>query len=92
MRLPLLREERVTISRAFQTMLEVREDSLDYFLLSDGKIGLYLGDVSGKGLPAAPYAALGWARLAELTRRACRHREVLNYGWWRKEHRCSLFN
>jgi serine phosphatase RsbU (regulator of sigma subunit) len=59
MRLPLLREGRVTISRAFQAMREVREDSLDYFLLSDGKIGLYLGDVSGKGLPAASYAALG---------------------------------
>jgi sigma-B regulation protein RsbU (phosphoserine phosphatase) len=39
-------------------MLEVRGDYLDYFALSDGKIGLYVGDVSGKGLPAALYAAL----------------------------------
>jgi sigma-B regulation protein RsbU (phosphoserine phosphatase) len=53
-----LREGRVTISHAFQPMLEVGGDYLDYFLLSDGKIGLYLGDVSGKGLPAALYAAL----------------------------------
>jgi sigma-B regulation protein RsbU (phosphoserine phosphatase) len=33
-------------------------DYLDYFELTDRKIGLYLGDVSGKGLPAALYAAL----------------------------------
>ena len=33
-------------------------DFLDYFQLTDGSIGLYLGDVSGKGLPAAMYAAL----------------------------------
>jgi len=33
-------------------------DYLDYFALSDGLIGLYIGDVSGKGLPAALYAAL----------------------------------
>jgi phosphoserine phosphatase RsbU/P len=33
-------------------------DFLDYFELSDGTFGLYLGDVSGKGLPAAMYAAL----------------------------------
>jgi sigma-B regulation protein RsbU (phosphoserine phosphatase) len=33
-------------------------DFLDYFELTDGTIGLYLGDVSGKGLAAAMYAAL----------------------------------
>jgi len=33
-------------------------DFLDYFRLSDGTIGLYLGDVSGKGLPAAMFGAL----------------------------------
>jgi hypothetical protein len=33
-------------------------DFLDYFELTAGSIGLYLGDVSGKGLPAAMYAAL----------------------------------
>jgi serine phosphatase RsbU (regulator of sigma subunit) len=53
-----LREGRVTISHALEPMLEVGGDCLDYFLLSDGKIGLYVGDVSGKGLPAALYAAL----------------------------------
>ena len=49
---------RVTISHEFQPAAEVGGDYLDYFELSDGEIGLYIGDVSGKGLPAALYAAL----------------------------------
>jgi phosphoserine phosphatase RsbU/P len=53
-----LRAGPVTISHAFQPADAVGGDFLDYFKLSDGTIGLYLGDVSGKGLPAALYAAL----------------------------------
>ena len=41
-----------------RTFTEVGGDFLDYFTLSDGKFGLYVGDVVGKGLPAAMYAAL----------------------------------
>ena len=37
---------------------EVGGDFLDFFTLTDGVIGIYLGDVTGKGLPAALYAAL----------------------------------
>jgi len=48
----------VKISHAFQPVTEVGGDFLDYFQLADGCVGLYLGDVSGKGLPAAMYAAL----------------------------------
>src|SRR5947209_11457451 len=48
----------VRISHEFQPISAVGGDFLDYFQLSDGTIGLYLGDVSGKGLPAAMYAAL----------------------------------
>jgi phosphoserine phosphatase RsbU/P len=48
----------VTISHEFQPVTEVGGDYLDYFTLTDGTIGLYIGDVSGKGLPAALYAAL----------------------------------
>lgn len=48
----------VTISHEFQPAATVGGDFLDYFLLSDQSIGLYIGDVSGKGLPAALYAAL----------------------------------
>lgn len=53
-----LRTSCVRISHAFQPVTEVGGDFLDYFELTDGCYGLYLGDVSGKGLPAAMYAAL----------------------------------
>lgn len=48
----------VLISHEFQPVTEVGGDYLDYFELADGSIGMYVGDVSGKGLPAALYAAL----------------------------------
>ena len=48
----------VMISHEFQPLTAVGGDFLDYFRLTDGTSGLYLGDVSGKGLPAALYAAL----------------------------------
>jgi sigma-B regulation protein RsbU (phosphoserine phosphatase) len=53
-----LRAGAIRISHAFQPVSEVGGDFLDYFELTDGCIGLYLGDVSGKGLPAAMYSAL----------------------------------
>src|SRR5712691_11932165 len=53
-----LRTGAVMISHEFQPIAAVGGDFLDYFELTDGRIGLYLGDVSGKGLPAALYAAL----------------------------------
>jgi sigma-B regulation protein RsbU (phosphoserine phosphatase) len=53
-----LRLSGVTISHEFQPVTEVGGDYLDYFKLSDETIGVYVGDVSGKGLPAALYAAL----------------------------------
>src|SRR5258707_15683881 len=53
-----LRTGVVMISHEFQPIAAVGGDFLDYFELTDGRIGLYLGDVSGKGLPAALYAAL----------------------------------
>src|ERR1700680_4263019 len=53
-----LRAGKVKISYAFQPIAEVGGDFLDYFELADSSVGLYLGDGSGKGLPAAMYAAL----------------------------------
>ena len=47
-----------TICYEFQPFYEVGGDFLDFFTLTDGVIGIYLGDVTGKGLPAALYAAL----------------------------------
>ncbi len=48
----------IGILHGFQPVSEVGGDFLDYFALTDGCIALYLGDVSGKGLPAAMFAAL----------------------------------
>jgi hypothetical protein len=53
-----LRTKLVTISHEFRPVSVVGGDFLDYFELLDGTIGLYLCDVSGKGLSAALYAAL----------------------------------
>src|SRR5260370_23149793 len=53
-----LRAGAVRISHEFQPIAAVGGDFLDYFELTDESVGLYLGDVSGKGLPAALYAAL----------------------------------
>lgn len=53
-----LRSGPVTISHEFKPIAAVGGDFLDYFQLMDGTFGLYLCDVSGKGLPAALYAAL----------------------------------
>jgi sigma-B regulation protein RsbU (phosphoserine phosphatase) len=48
----------ITISHEFQPAALVGGDYLDYFSLPDGMIGMYVGDVSAKGPPAAMYAAL----------------------------------
>jgi sigma-B regulation protein RsbU (phosphoserine phosphatase) len=48
----------VTIAHKFQPVDIVGGDFLDYFELANGSLGFYVGDVSGKGLPAAMYAAL----------------------------------
>jgi phosphoserine phosphatase RsbU/P len=42
---------------------EVGGDFADIFRLPDGSVGIYLGDVVGKGLPAAMYGALAMGTL-----------------------------
>jgi CheY-like chemotaxis protein len=51
------------LARAFS---EFGGDFLDYFCLSDGQLGIYMGDVVGKGLPAAMYAALAMGSLRSI--------------------------
>jgi phosphoserine phosphatase RsbU/P len=46
------------ISYRLSSYFEVGGDFLDYFVLPNGQLGLYLGDVVGKGLAAAMYASL----------------------------------
>ena len=62
-----LRSRGVTITHQFQPVSAVGGDFLDYFELTDGSIGLYLGDVSGKGLPAAFFGALAVGTLRGVT-------------------------
>jgi phosphoserine phosphatase RsbU/P len=46
------------ISYRFSPFYDVGGDFADFFTLPNGCVGLYVGDVVGKGLPAAMYAAL----------------------------------
>jgi sigma-B regulation protein RsbU (phosphoserine phosphatase) len=46
------------VAYRFSPFAEVGGDFADFFALPNGLIGLYVGDVVGKGLPAAMYAAL----------------------------------
>lgn len=46
------------ITYHFSPYAEVGGDFADFFQLPDGRVGIYLGDIVGKGLPAALYAAL----------------------------------
>lgn len=73
-----LRAGGVRISHEFQPIAGVGGDFLDYFQLSDGTIGLYLGDVSGKGLPAAMYAALAVGTLRGVHKTGQSPRAVLS--------------
>jgi sigma-B regulation protein RsbU (phosphoserine phosphatase) len=73
-----LHESGIIVSHEFQPVTEVGGDYLDYFSLSDGTIGLYLGDVSGKGLPAALYAALAIGTLRGIHKTGQRPGRVLS--------------
>jgi serine phosphatase RsbU (regulator of sigma subunit) len=54
----MLRASPVTVAHQFEPVDIVGGDFLDYFQLGDGPVGFYVGDVSGKGLPATMHAAL----------------------------------
>jgi len=68
----------IIVSHEFQPVTEVGGDFLDYFTLSDGTLGLYVGDVSGKGLPAALYAALAVGTLRGVHKTGQRPAAVLS--------------
>jgi sigma-B regulation protein RsbU (phosphoserine phosphatase) len=50
--------EAVEIAYRFVPFSYVGGDFADFFCLANGSVGIYLGDVVGKGLPAAMYGAL----------------------------------
>jgi sigma-B regulation protein RsbU (phosphoserine phosphatase) len=72
-----LRAGAVMITHEFQPIAAVGGDFLDYFELTDETVGLYLGDVSGKGLPAALYAALAVGTLRGVHKTGTSPHEVL---------------
>ncbi len=58
--------------------LEVGGDYYDFFKLEDGKIGIAIGDVSGKGVPAAIYMTLTKGILQTTASESNSPKEVLN--------------
>jgi phosphoserine phosphatase RsbU/P len=67
----------VEVVSQFRPVLGVGGDFLDYFQLSDDTLGLYLGDVVGKGLPAAFYAALAVGTLRGINKTGALPSDVL---------------
>jgi sigma-B regulation protein RsbU (phosphoserine phosphatase) len=53
-----MQNESFQIAFRYTPFSEVGGDFADFFRLPDGLIGIYLGDVVGKGLPAAMYGSL----------------------------------
>ena len=68
----------VIVSHIYQPVSEVGGDYLDYFKLSDDTVGLYIGDVCGKGLPAALFAALTVGTLRGVHKTGLDPRDVLH--------------
>ena len=53
-----LRGPSFEIACRFSPFSDVSGDFADYFDLPNGLVGIYVGDVVGKGLPAAMYGAM----------------------------------
>lgn len=53
-----LRGSNFEIACRFWPFADVSGDLADYFDLPNGRVGIYLGDAVGKGLPAAMYGAM----------------------------------
>ena len=73
-----LRAGSAEFSSRFKAAAAVGGDFLDYFHLSDRRIGIYLGDVVGKGLSAAMYAALTVGTLRGIHKTGCPPMTVLS--------------
>jgi sigma-B regulation protein RsbU (phosphoserine phosphatase) len=60
--------EAFEIAYRYTPFSEVGGDFADFFRLPDGLIGIYVGDVVGKGLPAAMYGSLVMGALRGITK------------------------
>jgi len=72
-----LRADQVEVASRVRPTACVGGDFLDYFCLSDASVGLYVGDVVGKGLSAALYAALAVGTLRGIQKTGQRPGAVL---------------
>jgi sigma-B regulation protein RsbU (phosphoserine phosphatase) len=73
-----IRRDHFEAAVLFRPAREVGGDFLDYFTLSDGALGFYVGDVVGKGLAAAMYAALAVGTLRGLNKSETPPADVLS--------------
>jgi serine phosphatase RsbU (regulator of sigma subunit) len=73
-----LRDYSIEIDFRFTPFFDVGGDFLDFFLLPDGLIGLYLGDVVGKGLPATMFGALVMGTLRGIHKTGIDTRTILS--------------
>ena len=67
----------VEVAYRFSPFAEVGGDFADFFHLPEGLIGIYVGDVVGKGLSAAMYAALVMGTLRGINKTGANPAEVL---------------
>jgi sigma-B regulation protein RsbU (phosphoserine phosphatase) len=72
-----LRSGRIEFAFKFRPVSEVGGDFLDYFVVEDGSVVFYLGDVVGKGLPAAMFAALAVGALRGMHKTGTAPRSIL---------------
>jgi len=72
-----LQDHTIDITFRFIPFSDVSGDLADFFYLPDGRIGLYLGDVVGKGLPAAMYGALVMGTLRGIHKTGVQPAQVL---------------
>ena len=72
-----LKSSRFEVAFRFSPLAEVGGDFADFFTLPNGLIGLYLGDVVGKGLSAAMYASLVMGMMRGINKTGAEPSDVL---------------
>jgi phosphoserine phosphatase RsbU/P len=72
-----LKGNRFEVAFRFSPLAEVGGDFADFFTLPNGLIGLYIGDVVGKGLSAAMYASLVMGMMRGINKTGAEPADVL---------------
>ena len=74
-----LRAPTVEVVCKFRPMAEVGGDFLDFFVMADHRLAIFIGDVVGKGLAAALYGALAVGILRGIKKGGVPPTEVLDF-------------